>query len=112
MISAGELTERVTIQTATQTQNDAGETTLAWSDWKEVWASVQSMPGRSVEKYFDVVGVVALIAYQVRIRAIPGMNTSMRVIYRGRTLEIGAISEYERVWYQDLFCIETKQVTA
>ena len=112
MISAGELTERITIETATQTQNDAGEATLTWSTWKEVWANVQSMPGRSVEKYFDVVGVVALIAYQVRIRAIPDINTSMRVIYRGRTLEIGSISEYERVWYQDLFCIETKQVSA
>lgn len=112
MIGAGELTERITIESATQTQNDAGEATLTWSTWQEVWAKVESMPGRSVEKYFDVVGVVALIAYQVRIRAIPGINTSMRLVYRGRTLEIGAISEYERVWYQDLFCIETKQVTA
>ena len=112
MITAGELTERITIETPTTTQNDAGETILTWSTWKEVWANVQSMPGRSVEKYFDVVGVVALIAYQVRIRAVPGINTSMRLVYRGRTLEIGAISEYERVWYQDLFCIETKQVTA
>jgi hypothetical protein len=30
----------------------------------------------------------------------------MRVIYRGRTLEIGAINEFERVWSLELICTE------
>jgi hypothetical protein len=32
----------------------------------------------------------------------------MRVIYRNRTLEIGAINEFDRVWYQELVCTETQ----
>jgi hypothetical protein len=28
------------------------------------------------------------------------------VIYRNRTLEIGSINEYDRVWYVELACTE------
>ena len=41
------------------------------------------------------------------IRQLPGVKVSMRVIYAGtRTLEIGAINEYERGWYLELICTE------
>jgi SPP1 family predicted phage head-tail adaptor len=111
-INAGELTERVTIESPTQSRNVEGEVVISWSTFAEVWAKVSAMPARSIEKYFDVIGAVALNAYTVRIRAVPGLTTAMRVVYRGRTLEIGSIAEYERVWYCDLMCIETKPVTA
>jgi SPP1 family predicted phage head-tail adaptor len=111
-LNAGDLTERVTIETPTQTRNIEGEVVTSWSTFAEVWANVSALPSRSVEKYFDVLGAVALMAYAVKIRAVPGITTAMRVIYRGRTLEIGSINEYERVWYLELVCVETKPVTA
>lgn len=103
MIDAGELTERVVIETPTKTQNDVGEATLTWATFATVWAKVQSLSGREAERYAEVVG---LSGHKVTIRALPGLTSSMRVIYRNRTLEIGAINEYERIWYVELICTE------
>ena len=103
MISAGELTERVVIQQPTDTQNEVGEATLTYSTFATVWAKVRSMSGREAERYGQVVGFAG---HMVTIRALPGLNTTMRVIYRSRTLEIGWINEYDRVWYVELACTE------
>lgn len=103
MIDAGELTERITIETPTKAQNSVGETTLTWGTFAEVWAKVQSLSGREAERYGEIVG---FSGHKVTIRALPGVATSMRVIYRGRTLEVGAINEYDRVWYLELICTE------
>lgn len=103
MIDAGELTERVTIEQPANAQNAVGEATLTWSTFATVWAKVQSLSGREAERYAEVVGFAG---HKVTIRALPGVGTSMRVIYRNRTLEIGAINEYERVWYVELICTE------
>jgi SPP1 family predicted phage head-tail adaptor len=105
MISAGELTERVVIQQPTDTQNAVGEATLAWSTFATVWAAVRATSGREVERYGQVVGISG---HMVTIRALPGITTGMRVIYRNRTLEIGAINEFDRVWYMELICSETQ----
>jgi SPP1 family predicted phage head-tail adaptor len=103
MIDAGELTERITIETPANAQNAVGEATLTWSTYATMWAKVQSLSGREAERYAEVVG---FSGHKVTIRALPGVSTSMRVIYRNRTLEIGAINEYERVWYVELICTE------
>lgn len=103
MIDAGELTERITIEQPAKAQNSVGETTLTWSTFATVWAKVQSLAGREAERYAEVVG---FSGHKVTIRALPGASTSMRVIYRNRTLEVGAVNEYERVWYMELICTE------
>ncbi len=105
MISAGELTERVVIQQPTDTQNAVGEATLSWSTFATVWAKVRAMSGREAERYGQVVGISGHV---LTIRALPGITTAMRVVYRSRTLEIGAINEFDRVWYQELVCTETQ----
>lgn len=104
MISAGELTERIVIQTPTESRNSVGETTLSWSTFATVWANVQGLSGREAERYGQVVGISS---YKVTIRALSGVSTKMQVIYRSRTLQIGDISEYERIWYMELVCTET-----
>lgn len=103
MITAGELTERIEIQQPATGQNDVGETVLTWSNFADAWAKVRALSGREVERYGEIVG---FSGHSVTIRAVSGLTTSMRVIYRGRTLEIGAINEYERVWYCELICTE------
>ena len=107
-LNAGTLTERVVIDSPTKSQNDVGETTLTWSTFATAWAHVESLGGREAERYAEVVGLSGL---KVTIRALPGLTSAMRVIYRDRTLEIGAINEFERVWYVELICTE-KQATA
>lgn len=103
MIDAGELTERITIETPAKAQNEVGETMLAWSTYATVWAKVESLSGREAERYGEIVG---FSGHKVTIRALSGVSTSMRVIYRSRTLEVGAINEYDRVRYMELICTE------
>jgi hypothetical protein len=37
-----------------------------------------------------------------------GLLSSMRVIYRDRTLEIGQVNERERLWIHDIICTERR----
>ena len=104
MINAGNLTDRIVIEQAAETRNSVGEVTLSWSTFATVWADVQALSGREAERYGQIVGFTG---HKVTIRQLPGVKVSMRVIYAGtRTLEIGAINEYERGWYLELICTE------
>ena len=104
MINAGNLTDRIVIEQAAETRNSVGEVALSWSTFATVWADVQALSGREAERYGQIVGFTG---HKVTIRQLPGVKVSMRVIYEGtRTLEIGAINEYERGWYLELICTE------
>ena len=104
MINAGNLADRIVIEQAAETRNSVGEVTLSWSTFATVWADVQALSGRETERYGQIVGFTG---HKVTIRTLPGVKVSMRVIYEGtRTLEIGAINEYERGWYLELICTE------
>lgn len=103
MISAGQLTERIVIQSPTDSQNEVGEATLTFATFATVWADVRAMSGREAERYGQVVG---LAGHMVTIRELPGLTTGMRIIYRNRTLEIGSINEFDRIRYVEISCTE------
>ena len=104
MINAGSLTDRIVIEQATEARNSVGEVTLSWSTFATVWADVQALSGREAERYGQIVGFTG---HKVTIRQLPGVKVAMRILYEGtRTLEIGAINEYERGWYLELICTE------
>lgn len=104
MINAGNLTDRIVIEQAAETRNSVGEVTLSWYTFATVWADVSALSGREAERYGQIVGFTG---HKVTIRQLPGVKVSMRIIYAGtRTLEIGAINEYERGWYLELICTE------
>jgi SPP1 family predicted phage head-tail adaptor len=103
MINAGELTERITIEKSTNTQNEVGENTLTWSTFATVWAKVQSLSGREAERYAEIVG---FSGHKITMRPLTGLTSAMRIIYRSRTLEIGAINEFDRIRYLDVICTE------
>ena len=104
MINAGNLADRIVIEQAAETRNSVGEVTLSWSTFATVWADVSALSGREAERYGQIVGFTG---HRVTIRQLPGVKVAMRVIYEGtRTLEIGAINEYERGWYLELICTE------
>jgi len=96
MINAGDLTDRIVIEQATETRNAVGEPVLAWSTFATVWADVSALSGREAERYGQIVGFAG---HKVTIRQLPGVKVAMR-------LEIGAINEYERGWYLELICTE------
>jgi len=103
MIDAGQLTERIVIQSPTDSQNEVGEATLTFTAFATVWADVRAMSGREAERYGQVVG---LAGHMVTIRELPGLTTGMRIIYRNRTLEIGSINEFDRIRYVEISCTE------
>ena len=104
-LNAGEMWTRVTIQQATTTRNAVGESTLSWSTFATVWADVQPLSSRETERYAEVVG---FMSHKVRIRYLDGLTSAMRVVYRNRVLEIGQITEHDRLDYQEIVCTEKK----
>jgi SPP1 family predicted phage head-tail adaptor len=102
-LNAGQLWTRVTIQKSTPTKNEVGEAVLSWADYQTVWADVQALGGREAQRYAETIGIST---HKVTIRYVQGLTTAYRVIYDGRTLEIGQINELERRWYMELICTE------
>lgn len=102
-LDAGDLWARITVEQPTTSRNDVGETSLAWSTYATAWADVQPLGGREAERYAETIG---LSTHKVTIRYLDGLTSSMRVIYDGRTLEIGQINERERRWIHELICTE------
>lgn len=104
-LAAGDLWTRVTIEQPTVARNDVGESVLSWSTFATVWADVSSLSSREVERYAETVG---FMTHRVRIRYLNGLTSAMRVVYRGRILEIGQVLERDRLWHHEIICTEKR----
>lgn len=103
MIDPGRLRERVTIQNATETRNAMGETTQTWGTFAERWASVQGISARE----FLLSGQQQTeISHRVRLRYVDGLTSTMRVLWRGRVLEIASALEHNNRSEHELLCTE------
>lgn len=105
MIRPGELRERVTIQSSTETRNALGEATLSWGDLTTRWASVEGVSSR--EAIFNGRQDVN-ITHRVRLRYVDGLTHNMRLIWRGKTLEITSLLEHANRSEHELICSESK----
>lgn len=103
MIKAGELRERVTIQTATKATNALGETTLTWADSQTVWASVAGVTARETLAFGQA---EVSITHRVRMRYLPGLSQTDRLSWRNRTLEIVSLLEHDNRSEHELICEE------
>ena len=92
MIDPGKLRERVTVQIASGTTNALGETVLAWSDSSAVWASVE---GVSAREALIAGQQETSVTHKVRLRYLPGLTQRDRFAWRGRTLNIISLLEYD-----------------
>ena len=103
MIDPGRLRERVTIQSASEHRNAMGETTQTWSTYAERWASVQGISARE----FLLSGQQQTeISHRVRLRYVDGLTSTMRVLWRGRVLEIASALEHNNRSEHELLCTE------
>ena len=91
MIDAGKLRERVTIQQAAEARNSLGETTLSWATFTERWASVEGVSSREA---LELGQADVSLTHRVRMRYVDGMTHNMRLLWRGRVLEIVSLLEY------------------
>jgi SPP1 family predicted phage head-tail adaptor len=68
------------------------------------WAEVRALSGREL---MNAAQTMNAYTYQVHMRYTEGINEKMRIVYRGKTLEIVSIIEDERQRWMTLNCVET-----
>jgi SPP1 family predicted phage head-tail adaptor len=103
MINAGSLRERVTVQQASESRNALGETVLSWATFAERWASVEGVSSRESLAYGQQ---QISVSHRVRLRYLAGLTQSMRLVWRGRTLEIVSLLEHGNRSEHELVCQE------
>jgi SPP1 family predicted phage head-tail adaptor len=103
MIDFGRLRERVTIQQATERRNAMGETVQTWETFAERWASVDGLSSREVllqgQQQTEV-------SHRVRMRYVTDMTSTMRILWRGRVLEIASLLEHGNRSHHEALCTE------
>jgi SPP1 family predicted phage head-tail adaptor len=103
VIDPGRLRERVTIQQATETRNRLGESVSTWATFVERWASVEGLSGREVLQSGQQ---QTENTHRVRMRYVDGLKGTMRIMWRGRVLEITSLLEHANRSEHELLCTE------
>ena len=103
MIDPGRLRERITIQQATESRNALGESVQSWTTFAERWASVDGLSSREVlltgQQQTEV-------THRVRLRYVEGFASTMRILWRGRVLEITSLLEHGNRSEHECLCTE------
>ena len=94
MIPAGQIDQRVTLQTATVTRDTVGGPVETWADTVTVWAGVRPLTAKQVAQAQQV---SADVRKAVTIRYRTGITAAMRVKFSdATTAKIHWIEEYRR----------------
>jgi SPP1 family predicted phage head-tail adaptor len=104
-MKAGDLRERITVLAYRETKNAMGEMVPVYdTTFAEVWASDQGVTARE----FLLAGQQQTeISHRVRMRFLTGLTQRMRIVWRGRTLEIVSLLEHANRSEHELLCQET-----
>lgn len=96
---AGRLDRRISLQTATDTQDSYGQAVSVWATTYTVWADVWPLPyTEQVEGDRKTEGTM----FKIRIRYQSGVIPTMRVVYGSSYYDIVSINEGNRQEYLDL----------
>lgn len=102
---AGDLRERVTIQTATATRDAFGAELLSWTDGATVWARVVERGGREP---LLADRPVMVVSYEVTLRSGVALNHLQRLRWRNKTLQIETVTPYVAEGLIVLRCLEVE----
>lgn len=105
-IAIGEMRERVTLQSPQRAPDGAGGQDITWTSGATVWAKVEEGRGRE-----RLVGGrrAAETAFTLTIRYRSGITTEMRVLWKGRVLNITGLSDPDgRKRFLELTCEEER----
>lgn len=102
-MKAEELKHRITLQVFTTAVNDNGFEIENWVNFKTVWASVTNLHGR---EYFQAAAVKAENTVKFTIRYTPDIETTMRILFKGKQYNIVSI---DNIKYANKF-IEIKSM--
>ncbi len=80
-----------------------GETVQTWETFAERWASVDGLSSREVllqgQQQTEV-------SHRVRMRYVTDMTSTMRILWRGRVLEIASLLEHGNRSHHEALCTE------
>ncbi|MEY5101246.1 MAG: hypothetical protein RJA36_3965 [Pseudomonadota bacterium] len=89
-INAGDMRERITIQTRASGVDSLGQESATWSTHITCWASVEPLRGK---EYFAAGQVQSSVDVRIRIRWREGIVPTMRVLWRGVAHDIVSVIE-------------------
>lgn len=97
MISAGELTKRITIQVNSSAQNGFGEEIPTWTDLTTVWAKIEMTSARAenVETFRNNL-TKQVSTYEFTVRYRTDLDRYIRIKYKDRYFEIKNIDNVEQ----------------
>ncbi len=84
-MEARKMTQQITLQTVSLTQDSELNPVPAYTDWLTVWAEPLEKTGR---EFFRLQTVNSEITEAFRIRYIRGVDPRQRIKFRGKYLEI------------------------
>lgn len=100
----GSLRHRITIQKPTRVADGNGGYTETWSTYSTVWADIQPWKG---SERFIAEQVAHVPVARVLVRYDAGIQSSYRVLYGTRTLQIKSVTHpFERLDWTELLCEE------
>ncbi|TYR75581.1 head-tail adaptor protein [Rossellomorea vietnamensis] len=92
-LNSGQLRHKIRFQKLEGVEDELGQYRESWVDGESAWCMIKTMQGR---EYFAAAASQSENTYRFVIRYRPGIDSSMRVIYNGRTFNIeSAINDDE-----------------
>lgn len=109
-IDIGKLNKRVTFQRLARQEDAMGQDAQAWEDVRTVWADFY--PVRGGEYQEEGKKKREEVVYKAKLRYFPGVDASMRVVFRGRQFLIGKVTNVDEANYKlELECTEFVEKT-
>ena len=87
-MKAGDLTERVTVERFTSTEDELGQPIETWAPLFTCWAAVEPLTGR---EYLAAQAAVSEVTAKIRMRFRPWMTSQDRVIHEGTVYQIQSV---------------------
>ena len=101
----GKMRHRIKFQSLTLASDGQGGSVETWVDFAEVWAHVKPTTGKEriyAQRVEDIQDQTIIIRY------LAGINTTMRIIFEGRILQIKDITnDVESKFWQSITTSET-----
>lgn len=101
-MNAGDLDQRVQLQTRSVTQDAVGQDVITWATQATVWAQVQALRGR---EFFAAAQVQQEQTLKVRIRYRAGIDATWRLLWRGVAHDITGVVPVGRQEMLELMCL-------
>lgn len=95
----GEFKHRITFQTLSSVVNENGFESKGYEDFKTIWAKVTNLHGK---EYFEAAAIQKEKTVKFIIRAIKGLDETMRILFQGKTYNITFIDniKYENKYIE------------